>query len=178
MANGENQNQTPTQEQYDQLKVELEAQVEAERAKAKEAVATATQGLQVRITSLEASLQEKEGELETAKTEVATATGDLEGAKAAYEYAVADYKALVVGSNPVFTPDLIQGASIDELKASAEKANALVGKVKEGLEAQAKALAELTTIPAGAPAAAGLDLSTLSSKEKITQGLQQARKKE
>lgn len=178
MANGENQNQTITQEQYDQLKVELEAQVEAERAKAKEAVATATQPLHERITSLEASFQEKEGELETAKTEVVTATADLEGSKAAYEYAVADYKALVVGSNPLFTADLITGSSVDDIKASAEKANALVGKVKEGLEAQAKALAELTTIPAGAPVTTGVDLSALSSRQKITQGLEQARKKE
>lgn len=170
--------QTITQEQYDQLKVELEAQVEGERAKAKEAVETATQPLQVRITSLEASLQEKEGELETAKTEVATATGELEGAKAAYEYAVADYKALVTGSNPLFTPDLISGSSIDEIKASTEKANAIVSKVKEGLETEAKALAGLTTIPAGAPAATPTDFSSLSSRAKITQGLEQARKKE
>ena len=170
----ENTNNQITQEQYDQLKVELEAQVEAEKARAKEAVAEATQPLQERITELESGLQSKDEEVQTLKTEGETKDGSLTQLQTTLDGALAEYKSLVVSSNPLFSEELIQGSTINEVKASVEKANAVVGKVKAGLESQAN----LTTIPAGAPAATPIDISTLSSREKITRGLQEARKKE
>lgn len=168
----ENTNNQITQEQYDQLKVELEAQVEAEKARAKEAVAQATQPLQGRITELEGSLQSKDEEITTLKTEGETKDGSLTQLQASLDGAVGEYKSLVVSSNPLFSEELVQGSTIDEVKASVERANAVVGKVKASLESQAN----LTTIPAGAPAATPVDLSTLSSREKITRGLGEARK--
>ena len=168
----ENTNSQITQEQYDTLKVELEAQVEAEKARSKEAVAEATQPLQGRITELESGLQSKDEEITTLKTEGETKDGSLVSLQATLDGAVTEFKSLVVSSNPLFSEELIQGATIDEVKASVEKANAVVGKVKAGLESQAN----LTTIPAGAPAATPVDLSALSSREKITRGLSEARK--
>ena len=170
----ETTNNTITQEQYDQLKVELEAQVEAEKARAKEAVAQATQPLNERITELEGGLQSKDEEITTLKTEGETRDGSLTQLQATLDGALTEYRSLVVSANPLFSEELIQGNTLDEIKASVEKANAVVGKVKAGLESQAN----LTTIPAGAPAATPVDLSTLSSREKITRGLQEARKKE
>jgi len=168
----ETTNNTITQEQYDQLKVELEAQVEAEKARAKEAVAQATQPLNERITELEGGLQSKDEEITTLKTEGETRDGSLTQLQATLDGALTEYRSLVVSANPLFSEELIQGNTLDEIKASVEKANAVVGKVKAGLESQAN----LTTIPAGAPAATPVDLSTLSSREKITRGLQEARK--
>jgi len=168
----ENANNQITQEQYDTLKVELEAQVEAEKARSKEAIAQATQPLQGRITELEGSLQSKDEEVQTLKTEGETKDGSLVSLQATLDGALAEYRSLVVSANPLFSEELIQGNTLDEIKASVEKANAVVGKVKAGLESQAN----LTTIPAGAPAATPVDLSTLSSREKITRGLEEARK--
>jgi multidrug resistance efflux pump len=159
-------NNTPTAEDYEALRQELEA----EKQKATQLVEEATKPLQERIASLEADLQAASDELQ--------ATGnELDGAKAAYAYAVEDFKKLVLASNPLFTPDIIAGDTIEDVKASVDKANALVGKVKEGLEAQAKALAGLTTVPAGAPARGPQSTEGLSTKEKINLGLEQARKK-
>lgn len=172
----ETTNNTITQEQYDQLKVELEAQVEAEKARAREAVAQATQPLNERITELEGGLQSKDEEITTLKTEGETKDGSLTQLQASLDGAVAEYRALVVSSNPLFSGELIQGSSIDEVKASVERANGIVSKVKTGLESQAQTLASLTTIPAGAPVGTPVDLSALSSREKITRGLQEARK--
>ena len=187
-GNDKDKDKTVTQEEYDQLKAELEA----EKTKTEEAVATATQELQGRITTLQAEASAKGDEITTLKAEAEqhaealagitqerdAARTELEGAKAAYDYAVADYRALVVSSNPVFSDELIQGSSIEEVKASAEKATALVGKVTESLEAQAQALAALTKVPAGSPQRTPVDLSAMSTREKINYGLEQARKEQ
>ena len=162
----ETTNETPTPEDYAAIKLELEA----ERTKTTELVAEATKPFQLRITALENTMAEQQIEL-NAKVE------EIEGAKAAYAYAVEDYKKLVLTTNPLFTIDIIGGDTIDAVKTSVEKAGFLVNKVKEGLESQAQALAGQTTVPAGAPARTGQDTSTMTTKEKITLGLEQAKKK-
>jgi len=155
----------------------LRQELEAEKAKSQELVAEATRDLQEKVTSLEAGLAARTGELETLQAERQAAGAELEGAKAAYAYAVEDYRRLVLQANPMFTPDIIGGDTIEEVKASVEKANALVGKVREGIEAQAAALSQLSAVPAGAPARSGQSTEGLSTKEKINLGLEQARKK-
>jgi len=84
---------------------------------------------------------------------------------------------LVLEANPLFTPDIIWGTTIEELKNSMEKASLFVSKVKEGLEAQAVANAAAIVVPAGAPVLTGPNTETLSTKEKINLGLEQARRK-
>jgi hypothetical protein len=53
------------------------------------------------------------------------------------------------------------------------RANKLVANVQESLSRQAQA----ASVPAGAPQRTGPDVSTMSTKEKINLGLEQARKK-
>jgi hypothetical protein len=162
----ETTNETPTKEDYEAIRQELEA----EKQRATELVETATKPLQERITALEADLQ-------AASAERLATSNELAGAKTAYAYAVEDYKQMVLQANPLFTPDIIGGDTIEGVKASVEKANALVGKVREGLEAQASALSQLSVVPAGAPARSPQSTEGLSTKEKINLGLEQARKK-
>jgi hypothetical protein len=167
------ENNTPTTEDYEALKAELEA----EKAKSQELVSEATKGLTEKVTTLEADLVTKTGELVAIQGQLAEASTNFEGAKAAYAYAVEDFKKLVLASNPLFTPDIIGGDTIDAVKASVGKAGVLVSKVKEGLEAQASALSQLSVVPAGAPARSQINTEGLSTKEKINLGLEQARKK-
>jgi chromosome segregation ATPase len=155
----------------------LRQELEAEKQKAAGLVEQATKDLQDKVNDLEAELATRTGELETLQGQLTTLQGDFEGAKAAYAYAVEDYKQVVLQANPLFTADIIGGDTIEAVKASVDKANALVGKVKEGLEAQAKTLAGLTTVPAGAPVRSAQSTEGLSTKEKINLGLEQARKK-
>jgi multidrug resistance efflux pump len=168
----ETTNETPTAEDYEAIKAELEA----EKAKSQEFVAEATKDLQEKVTNLEAELATRTGELETLQTERQATSDELAGAKAAYAYAVEDYKQVVLQANPLFTPDIIGGDTIEDVKASVEKADALVGKVKEGLEARASALSQLGLVPAGAPARSAQSTEGLSTKEKINLGLEQARR--
>jgi multidrug resistance efflux pump len=165
----ENTNQTPTAEDYAALKLELEA----ERQKATELVEQATKPLQVRITELEADLATKTGELEPLKGQLAEASVNFEGAKAAYSYALEDFKKLAASSNPLIPPEVIFGTTVEEVKASLTRANNLVANVQESLAKQAAASA----VPAGAPARTGPNVEGMSTKEKINLGLEQARKK-
>jgi hypothetical protein len=166
-------NETPTPEAYAAIKLELEA----ERTKATGLVEQATTELQGKVTNLETEVATKTQDIEVMKGQLAEASTNFEGAKAAYAYAVEDFKKLVLATNPLFTPDIIGGDTIDAVKTSIEKAGFLVNRVKEGLEAQAKALAGLTTVPAGAPARTGPSTEGMSTKEKISLGLEQAKKK-
>ena len=166
-------NQTPTAEDYQALQAELQA----ERDKAAVLVSEATQPLQEKITELEGQVTTYSTDAQALQEKLNQLSSDFEGAKAAYAYAVDDYKKLVLSTNPVFTPDIIGGDTIEDIKASVGKATSLVSKVKENLEAQASALAQLNVVPAGAPARTPIDLSTLSTKEKITLGLEQAKKR-
>jgi uncharacterized coiled-coil protein SlyX len=170
---GDETNSVPTAEEFAAVKAELEA----EKAKSVEAVTTATQALQERVTSLETEISTKTQDIEALKGQLTEASTNFEGAKAAYAYAVDDYRKLILQTNPLFTEDIIVGSTIDEVKTSVEKAGFLVDKVKSGLENQAKALAALTSVPAGAPARTGANTEAMSTKEKINYGLEQARKK-
>jgi multidrug resistance efflux pump len=165
-------NETPTSEDYQALRQELEE----EKQKAAGLVGRATKELKEKLASLEAEMAARTGELETLRVQLAEATTNFEGAEAAYAYAVEDYKQMVLQANPLFTPDIIGGDTIEKVKASVEKANALVGKVREGLEAQAAAMSQLHAVPAGAPARSGQSAEGLSTKEKINLGLEQARR--
>ena len=163
-----NTNETVTQEEYQTLKGELEA----ERAKASEAIAEAAKPLQEKVASLEAEVATKTQDIETLKAQTEEQSKSFASLQASFDATVGEYRTLVVSSNPLLSQDLVQGKTIEEVKASVEKANALVGKIKTELENQAKA----TMIPAGAPPRTEPDTSGLSPRDKIKEGIEKARK--
>ena len=132
--------------------------------------------VQGQLTALTESVAGKDEKLKAGETgeatlreEIGGLTAKLEAATEGLTSAVGSYKALVLEANPVVPGELITGESIEEISGSLEKAKAVVGKVKEGLAAEAKAV----TVPAGAPARTEPDLSSLSSTEKIKYAIAQ-----
>ena len=126
--------------------------------------------LREEIGVLEAAVAGKDEKLKAGETgeatlreEIGGLTAKLEAAAEGLTSAVGSYKALVLEANPTVPGELITGESIEEISGSLEKAKAVVGRVREGLAAAAKAV----TVPAGAPARTEPDLSSLSSTEKI-----------
>ena len=85
--------------------------------------------------------------------------------------AIAKYLDAVKGANPAIPPDIIAGATIEDIDASVEKAQPIATAVKASLEAQAKE----TRVPAGAPTRENINLDGLSPREKIVVGIQQSR---
>ncbi|OGN95218.1 MAG: hypothetical protein A2Z75_02420 [Chloroflexi bacterium RBG_13_50_10] len=163
------ENQTPTAEEFQAVKAELET----EKAKTTGLVEQATKPLQDKVASLETEVATKAGLVAGLEDQLARLSTDYEGARAAYTYAVEDFKKLILDTNPMFTPDLVWGSTVEEVKASVEKANTLVGRLKESLQAQAQA----ASVPAGAPARTGASTEGLSAKEKINLGLERAKKR-
>ena len=167
------ENNTPTTEEYQALKAELEA----EKARATGLVAEATQPLQERITTLEGELETKVSLITGLEDQLAQMSNDFEGAKAAYAYAVEDFKKLAIASNPLIPQEAIYGGSIEEIRASLDRANKLVANVQSFLQEGLSKQAQAAQVPAGAPQRTGPDVSAMSTKEKINLGLEQARKR-
>jgi hypothetical protein len=166
-------NQTVTREAYDQLKSELEA----ERTKVQESIEAAALPLKERIASLEADLQARTDELDRQKALAEERGTGLASLTAQHEGAVAAYRELVLQSNPVLPADMVQGSTVDEVKASVDKATALVGQIQQGLATQQQTQQNSNNVPAGSPGRTPADLSAMTTREKINYGLDQSRKR-
>jgi len=164
----ENENNSITQEEYDQLKAELEA----EKAKSQEAVVLHEKD----VASLEADLEAKGTQITELTTQTEGQTQELITSKAALESAVGAYKDVVLKANPLIPTDLIQGLTIDEVNASLEKASNLVAEIQTKIQTESESKSKSESIPTGAPQRTGPDLSSMTTKEKINYGLDQARK--
>jgi hypothetical protein len=167
--NTEAENNTPTAEDYASLKLELEA----EKQRAAGLVEQATTELQGKVAELEGQVSIYATDAQALQEKLDLLNIDFEGAKAAYAYAVEDFKKLASASNPLIPAEVIFGTTVEEVKASLSRANKLVANVQESLSKQAAA----ASVPAGAPQRTGPNVEGMSIKEKINLGLEQARKK-
>jgi predicted ribosome quality control (RQC) complex YloA/Tae2 family protein len=143
----------------------IRAQLEEEQAALAEARAQLEQTMSekdARIVALEAQLSQAQQAAESLRAEgVAISEANAQ--------AIAKYLDAVKAANPAIPPDIIAGATIEEIDASVEKAQSIATAVKASLEAQAKE----TRVPAGAPARENINVEGLSPREKIVVGIQQ-----
>jgi hypothetical protein len=150
-------NSAATPDEITAIKAELE-----DEHKAKAAIQAALTDRDKRITDLQASVSvvQQAGE---------TAMAELTQAKDAYGKAVSKYLAMTKAANPTIPPDVITGATIEEIDATVAKALSIATAVKASLEAQAKQ----AKVPAGAPPRGEISLEGLSPREKIAAGIKQ-----
>ncbi|MBM3175443.1 MAG: hypothetical protein FJZ93_06920 [Chloroflexi bacterium] len=167
------ENQSPPTED----KAAIEAELLAEAIRNDKLVEEATAPLREKIAEFERQLTTREAELKELNERYQLKEQELAGASAAYLFAVEDYRQLAAQANPFVTLDLLEGGTIDAIKGSMARANALVSKVKESMQQQAQAFAQLANVPAGAPGRTEPDLAALSPAEKIAYGLEQAKRK-
>ena len=116
-----------------------------------------------RVIELEALVAQKDEELAKANARVSELEQVVVESDGNLAQAVSSYKALVVKANPEVLEELITGDTIDDISASLEKAESIVGRVRQGLEAEMAS----AKVPAGAPERTPTDLSALSPREKI-----------
>ncbi len=119
------------------------------------------------VQALEQTLAERESEITALKQSLEDGEKRLLEVNETLAQAVANYRALVVEQNPGVLAELISGGSIAEVNEALRNARALVTRVKQEVEAEAAQ----TRVPFGAPQRAALDLSALSSREKIQYGI-------
>ncbi len=82
--------------------------------------------------------------------------------------ATAKYRQAALAATPEVPPELVQGATVEEVDAAMARAKALVDEVRKRAAARS---AETPRTPAGAPARSAPDLSGLTAREKIAHGL-------
>lgn len=131
------------------------------------AVAQATAQLNAEVSSLNASLQEKETELKETKARFDSGAQQIASLTQARDTAVSKYRASLAAANPAIPAELITGDTIEDIDASLETAKGLVDKIREGLTAENESVA----IPAGAPTRNGTSTEGMSTREKINLGL-------
>jgi len=126
-----------------------------------------TGGADVRIAELEQALSAKDGEVASLRQYAGELEAMLSATRDSLAEAVASYRGMVVRGNPGVVGELISGDSIESIDESLHRAKELVGRVRQGLEAEVS----LARVPAGAPERRALDLSALSPREKIQHGI-------
>lgn len=126
-------------------------------------------GLRDRLARAEAALAERDQAFAAAGREVEALQAEVEAARTSTREAAARYRELLLASEPSLPPDLVTGASIAEVDASAESARLTVAQVRQHLEQQAQAL----RVPAGPPGRVPPDLGALTPGEKIRLGLEE-----
>jgi predicted RNase H-like nuclease (RuvC/YqgF family) len=119
------------------------------------------------ILKLEQELTAKESEITALKKELDELKQAIDEANKATVQAVAAYKEMAAQANPGLPSELISGDTIAAISESLKNACTVVEKVRQEMEAEASR----TRIPAGAPRRSVPDLSGLSPREKIQQGL-------
>jgi predicted RNase H-like nuclease (RuvC/YqgF family) len=115
------------------------------------------------IARLEKAIADRDSEINNLKQSLAESNEQKKQLSDSLAQAVDSYKALVISTHPELPAELISGDTIEAVDQSLVKAKELVGKVKQGLEAEAMQ----ARFPSGAPARTAPDLSSLSPKEKI-----------
>jgi len=139
----------------------IKAELEEER-KARATVETSLAEKNGRIAELESSLSEAQQAVESLRAEGAAISE-------ARDRAVAKYLDAMRLTNPTIPPDVIAGATIEEIEASLARATTIAESVRANLESRAKE----TKVPAGAPARGEISPEGLSPREKIAAGIQQ-----
>ncbi len=130
---------------------------------AKEALERELKAREATVGELQEALATRDTEIAGLKQTISEAEGKLSEINALLSQAVASYRELVVAAHPEIPPELITGDSVAEVDESLRSAEALVDKVKQGIEAETAR----TRVPAGSPPRMPLDLSVLSPREKI-----------
>ena len=116
-----------------------------------------------RAIELEDLLAQREEQLDKANARISELEQVVAESGRNLAQAVSDYKQLIIKSTPGVLDELVVGETIEEINSALERARVIVGRVRQGLEAEMAS----AKVPAGAPERTPVDLSALSPREKI-----------
>ena len=119
------------------------------------------------LSQRDARIAELEAALGDAESVVQSRVEEIEGVNARLAQAVEMYRSSLLAAEPDVPEDMVQGASVEAVQESLERARQMVAQVRGRLEAQTS----MERTPMGAPARSAPDMSALSPQEKITMGL-------
>jgi SMC interacting uncharacterized protein involved in chromosome segregation len=115
------------------------------------------------VIELEQNVAAKDAEIAALKQSLEKALQDSDSTRQQLDEAIAAYKEMVQQANPGLVAGMVKGDTIADINESVKSARALVEKVKQEVAAESARV----KVPAGAPQRTPLDLSGLTSREKI-----------
>src|SRR5690349_12635379 len=119
------------------------------------------------------ALDEIEALAEAERTELAAARAEheaeIETERERTRTALARYRDAVLAANPELPPELIRGATLEELEASIEVARTAVAEIRARIVEATPS--PQRGFPVGAPARVGATSAGMTSSEKIRRGL-------
>ena len=118
-----------------------------------------------------AALEQRNEETGSLRAALGQRDAELAGLRGQLAAAGVRYRDALLAAAPDVPPDLVTGATADELDASMQKARQLVERIRSQAQTQTPA----ARVPAGAPVRSTADLSSLSPQEKIAHALAQQR---
>ena len=124
---------------------------------------------QQEVESLDEEVDALKVELELSRQALEEQQGRVTQLEAELTVALDHYRDALLTGAPDVPNELVQGDTVEALVASFAQAKALVERVHQQVEVQMAR----ERVPAGSPPRRGVDLSALSSHEKILMGLRQ-----
>ena len=119
----------------------------------------------------DAMMAERDGLMAKAEAASSEASEKWSAAVSREAALTAKYLGAVRAANPDLPEELVVGETLEAIDAAVEQAKTIVSKVKERVSAELAA----RTVPNGAPArGSGLDMESMSPKEKIAMGLRRS----
>jgi len=127
---------------------------------------------------LKLALSETQSTVQSMESAAKQSEAEREAIVAQHAVAVAAYRQAVLNGDPTLPPDLIQGATIDELNGSLDKAKRVVDYIRNKVNTPggAGAPGSITPpgtpprVPAGAPGRTLPDVAGMTAREKLVFG--------
>lgn len=135
--------------------------------------AEAEEGRGLSLTEALATLEERTAEASSLRAAIDQRDAEMEGLRRQLAASTVKYRETLLASHPDVPPELLAGATPEELDASLAQARSLVERIRS--EAPVPDTAVAYRVPAGAPVRRAPDLSGLSPQEKIAHALGQGR---
>ncbi len=107
------------------------------------------------------------------RSQLASTEAQLSEARSGLHEVVLKYREALLSASPHIPPDLVPGETVQDVERQMEAAERVAGQIRESLRRGGPA----SRIPLGAPSRRAVDLSALSSSEKIRLGLQDRERK-
>jgi len=129
-----------------------------------EATKTELAGKDAQISQLQQQVTDQDDEVASRQQQVTELEAALAAVREDLGQAVISYRELIIETSTGAVAALINGDTIPEIRESWDRAVNLISQVRTELEEEVAK----TRVPAGAPQRTPPDLSTLSSREKIS----------
>ena len=127
--------------------------------------------LQSEAAEAQARTKEVASSLTAMRGQLSATEADAEALRTSLREAIEEYRQAALTADPTLPPELVSGETVAEVRQSLETARTTIARVRERMADEDASF----RVPPGAPPRRAPDLSALSPRDKIAEGLRQNR---